>query len=190
MLRHGHGRPGIDQRGVSLVEIGIVLLIIAIVVAMGIPSFSEYLQNTQVRTATESIMSGLQTARNEAVRRNAPVTFALTAPDTAGGTGWTVALARTGEVVKSAAAGEGSRTAIVRPGPADAFSITFTGLGRTPDPPNDINPDGSSLLTQLDIVSSVLPAAEARNLRIVIAPGGNMRMCDPKVTDATDPRAC
>jgi type IV fimbrial biogenesis protein FimT len=190
MLRHGAGRPGIAQRGVSLVEIGIVLLIIAIVVAMGIPSFSEYLQNAQVRTATESIMTGLQTARNEAVRRNAPVTFALTAPTVAGGTGWTVALARTGEVVKSAAAGEGSRTAIVNPTPADAFSVTFTGLGRTPDPPNNINPDGSTLLAQIDIDSTVLAADVSRNLRILIAPGGNMRMCDPNVADATDPRAC
>ena len=173
------------------VAVGLItIVIIAILVATGIPSFTEWLQNAQIRTATESIMSGLQAARTEAVRRNSNAVFTLTNPAAVGGTGWTVTLASTGEVLRSAAAGEGSRTAIVTPTTNDAYAITFTGLGRTPDPPNDMNADGSALLTQIDADSSVLPAAESRNLRILISAGGQMRMCDPTVVDATDPRAC
>jgi type IV fimbrial biogenesis protein FimT len=190
VLRDRGGLAATFQRGFSLTEVAITIVIIAILVATGIPSFTEWLQNAQIRTATESIMSGLQAARTEAVRRNANAVFTLTNPATVGGTGWTVSLASTGEVLRSAAAGEGSRTAIVTPTPVDAYSVTFTGLGRTPDPPNDINADGSTLLTQIDADSSVLPAAESRNLRILISAGGQMRMCDPTVAAGTDPRAC
>ena len=45
--------------------------VLGIMLALGLPSFVETIQNMQVRTAAESILDGLQIARSEAVRRNA-----------------------------------------------------------------------------------------------------------------------
>lgn len=178
------------QAGASLIETIIAIVVLAILVAMGVPSFTEWLNNAQIRTAAESVLSGLQTARNEAVRRNANVQFTLLGPTTIGGTGWVVSIPGTGQQIQAAAAGEGSRTAIVTPTPSDAYAVTFTGYGRTPEPPANLNADGSSLLTRIDFDSSVLPAATSRELRIVITAGGQIRMCDPNISDATNPRAC
>lgn len=178
------------QAGASLIETVIAIVVLAILVAMGVPAFTEWLNNAQIRTAAESVLSGLQTARNEAVRRNANVQFTLLSPTTVGGTGWTVSIPGTGQLIQSAAAGEGSRTAIITPTPGDAYAVTLTGYGRTPEPPANLNADGSSLLTQIDFDSSVLSAADSRELRIVITAGGQIRMCDPNIGDATNPRAC
>ena len=90
--------PHVPQRGVTLIELAIGLSITAIVIAAGVPSFMEWMQNAQVRTAAESLQSGLQLARGEAVRRNLPVIFQLTdslansCAVSTSGTGWVVSL--------------------------------------------------------------------------------------------------
>jgi len=188
MKSHPAFRPA--QRGATLIETVIALVVLGILIVMGAPSLSDWLQNAQIRTGAESLMSGLQTARSEAVRRNTNVQFTLTNPAAAGGTGWSVTLVSTGEVIQSAPDGEGARNAIVTPTPGDAYAITFTGLGRPPSPPANLNADGSTLLTQLDIDSTVLAAADSREMRILLSTGGQIRMCDPNVSDTTDPRAC
>lgn len=65
------------QRGVTLVELLIGLTIVGVLLAMGAPSFSSWVQNTQIRTATEAVLNGLQLARAEAVRRNTLISFQL-----------------------------------------------------------------------------------------------------------------
>ncbi|WIM07091.1 MAG: GspH/FimT family pseudopilin [Candidatus Nitricoxidivorans perseverans] len=175
-------------RGATLIEIAIAIAIVALMIMLGLPSFREWIQNSQIRTAAESVSSGLQTARNEAVRRNANVQFTLTAPGAVGGTGWQIALVNTGEVLQSAPGGEGSGNVTIAPTPVDAVAITFNGYGRTPA--NGLNTDGSSLLTQLDFDSTAIDAADTRELRIVVTTGGQIRMCDPAVTSDGDTRKC
>lgn len=178
------------QRGTSIIEVVISLVVLAVLIALGVPSLTEWIQNAQIRTAAESIMSGLQTARTEAVRRNMNVQLTLTSPATTGGTGWTVTLVNTGETIQFAPDAEGARNAVITPTPGDANAVTFTGLGRMPAPPGNLNADGSPLLTQIDIDSAVMSAADSRDMRILISTGGQIRMCDPNVAEATDPRAC
>jgi type IV fimbrial biogenesis protein FimT len=66
-----------------------------------------------------------------------------------------------------------------------ANTVTFSGLGRA---------IGVAPITQIDIKNPsggvCQPAGPMRCLRINIASGGQMRMCDPIVVDATDPRKC
>lgn len=64
--------------GFSLVELMIGVTIVGILFIMGVPSFKSWIQNTQIRTATEAIQNGLELARAEAVRRNTQVRFQLT----------------------------------------------------------------------------------------------------------------
>jgi len=66
------------QRGFSLIELMIGLVIMGILFTAGAPAFSDWIQNVRIRNSAESILNGLQLARAEAVRRNAPVRFQLT----------------------------------------------------------------------------------------------------------------
>ena len=66
------------QHGVTLVELMVGIAIFGLLSALAVPSYSAWIQNTQIRTAAESIVNGLQLARDEALRRNQSVDFVLT----------------------------------------------------------------------------------------------------------------
>ena len=53
--------------GVSLLELMIVLMIMAIVAALVVPMFGEGVSNTQLRSAARQLAAGLRLARSEAV---------------------------------------------------------------------------------------------------------------------------
>jgi type IV fimbrial biogenesis protein FimT len=66
-----------SQRGFTIVEVMISLVVLGVLIALGAPGFVEWLQNQQIRAAAEATLNGLQVARGEAVRRNSPVRFQL-----------------------------------------------------------------------------------------------------------------
>jgi type IV fimbrial biogenesis protein FimT len=171
------------QSGVSLIEVLVAMAIVAMLISIALPSFNVYIQNTQIRTAAEAILNGLQSTKNEAIRRNA--VHELTIHD---GSAWDICPATDsypcGTPVMSRDQNEGSKKAVVAITPADADTVAFNGLGRVVN-----NSAGTPSMVQIDITNPALPAAEARNMRIIIPPGGAIRMCDPLVA-AGDPRAC
>jgi len=183
-------RRATKEVGVTLVEIIIVIAILVVLMALGMPSFSEWIQNAQIRTGAESVLSGIQLARNEAVKRNSNVEFVLGNPGAQGGTNWTVREAADGTVIQEATAGEGSRNTILTPTPGDATTITFNSLGRLPV--TGLNVDGSSVITRIDVdvPESVLAADKTRDMRITIGAGGQIRLCDPHISTTGDPRSC
>jgi len=65
------------QRGFTLVELMIGIAIVGLSLVMAAPSFSSWIQSTQIRTAAEAVQNGLQLARGEAVRRNTQISFQL-----------------------------------------------------------------------------------------------------------------
>jgi type IV fimbrial biogenesis protein FimT len=66
-----------SQRGFTIIEVMISLVVLGVLIALGAPGFVEWLQNQQIRAAAEATLNGLQVARGEAVRRNSPVRFQL-----------------------------------------------------------------------------------------------------------------
>jgi type IV fimbrial biogenesis protein FimT len=64
-------------RGFTLVELAVALTVLALLMFAVLPSVGVWLRNTQVRNTASSIYSGLQVARNEAIRRNVAVRFSL-----------------------------------------------------------------------------------------------------------------
>lgn len=185
------------QRGFTLVELMIGIVLLAIVLAIGGPSFATWLQNTQIRNMSEALKDGLQLARGEAVRRNARVRFQLVDAVTnscalsTSGANWVVSMddaagacASTNmadaaapaapRIVQTRSASEGSVNAVVA---ADQSSIEFNGLGRVATAPaaniviNVTNPTGGACAAS---------SGPMRCLRVVVTPGGQIRMCDPR----------
>lgn len=63
------------QAGMSLIELMIGIAVFGILLALGVPTFARWTQNSQIRNSAEAIHNGLMLARAEAVRRNTTVRF-------------------------------------------------------------------------------------------------------------------
>ena len=193
----------------SVIELMVGITVVAILFAFAAPSFSTWIQNTQIRTAAEVVQSGLTLARAEAVNRNANVRFQFTSTlDSAcalstTGTNWVVSLddpsglcanpamdsadpnPAAPRIVQTRAGAEGSRNALVV---ADQATIVFNGLGRvTPVPAGDVNIDISNPIG--GACATTTTAAPMRCLRVVVSPAGQVRMCNPAMAN-TDPQGC
>lgn len=196
------------QAGVTIIEMMIALTIMALLVFLALPSMSTWLNNTQIRTAGETLLAGINLARTEALRNNTVVRFQMTTSlDSAcalssTGTSWVVSLADpTGlcdttpsnttapQIIQKKSGSEGGQRAEVT---ANASTIYFNGLGRL------ASPGGATNITTINITNAaggVCRHVDATNgtmrcLRIEISTGGQVKMCDPAVTDTTDPRIC
>jgi len=172
--------------GFTLIELLTVVTVMTIMMFLALPNFNAWLQNTQIRTAGEAILNGLQLVRAEAVRRNVNVELRMDVSS-----GWTALVAGPGgEVIQSRLAGEGSSAALVAITSTDpagldpATTVTFNSLGSVV-----ANADGTKTITEIKIDSPALAAADSRELCILIRAGGTVRMCDPQVA-STDTRSC
>jgi type IV fimbrial biogenesis protein FimT len=184
------------ERGFTLIELMVGIAVISMVLFFMIPSMAAWMQSSQIRSATESIQGALQLARAEAVRRNTPVEMVLTS--VAGGgssTDWVVrcvtssatcpGVAQAETFIQSRAAAEGAPNATITVNPAMS-AIAFTGTGRiSPVPAGNITLNVGHMTAN----SCIADGGEYRCLRLVVAPGGQTRMCDPSLA-APNPRAC
>jgi type IV fimbrial biogenesis protein FimT len=170
---------------VTLIEAMIVIAILAILLGLAGPGLQTWLLNARIRTAAEDTLAGLELARSEAVRRNCTAEFVMGA-----GAGWTVQTGRClngGGLLQTRPPNDGAVGVILTPTPAAATTVTFDALGH-----RTTNDDASATLTQIDIDLSptILPSADSRDLRINVQLNGQIRMCDPNVTNAADSRYC
>jgi type IV fimbrial biogenesis protein FimT len=203
-------------RGVTLIELAVTLVILGLLLMAAMPTMGAWMRNTQVRNTASSMMAGLAQARNEAIRRNAPIRFSLVSLAdsavlsdscalSAGGVSWVVSVrdpaghcsyapsndpatdaadANNPLIVEANAGGVGGRNVVVAARLADASAaagaVTFNGFGRIAD---------AAPIRVIDVNNEAL-GNDFRRLRIEIAAGGAVRLCDMSVTDTTDPRNC
>jgi len=167
--------------GFTLIELMIAIAVLAILLAVGVPSFQTWMLNTRIRTTADAMQNGLQLARAEAVRRNERVRFVLS-----GNTGWIVQTDG-GTQIQARPSAEGSSNVTVTVTPANATTVTFNSLGIVTS-----NTDATASITQLDVdvPTTILAASQSRELRVAITSGGQVRMCDPYFTATGDPRKC
>lgn len=192
------------QRGFTVIEVIIAVTIAGLLLAAALPSASTWIRNTKIRTAAESISNGLHQARNEAVRRNQPVGFYLVS-DAAGATQLsdTCALSATssGWVVSPSspatrcATDQGNNTIIaLRPQGDTSSGLSVDAEDSTGTAATAVVFNGYGQISNGSPVSCVKlsnPAdSNTRRLNIAIFPGGQVRMCDPGVSDTNDPRYC
>ncbi|HSC62570.1 MAG TPA: GspH/FimT family pseudopilin [Caldimonas sp.] len=76
------------QRGLTLLELAIVVAIVAIVAAAAVPSFSALIEARRLDSAATRLAADVQLARSEAIARNRPLRLSLLAG--AGATCWIV----------------------------------------------------------------------------------------------------
>lgn len=83
---HQHAR----QSGVTLIEILVVIAIAAILASLAGPSFSAFINRTRQDSAVSQLVSDLNRARNEAIKRNTSAILCVRGSDTACGntTNW------------------------------------------------------------------------------------------------------
>lgn len=165
------------QLGFSLIEAMIVVSIIMILALSGIPSYQNWVRNTQIRTAAESIQSGIQKARSESIMRNTPVSFTLGANSS-----WSVqcVLAAQCGVIQSRSNNDGSSSKIIT-NPTSG-SVVFNNLGIK-------STTVSGQLSQVTVDYNGMASSDSRDLQINLGGGGNVRVCDPNAS-SSDPRKC
>ena len=196
----------LQQSGFSLIELLIGIVIVGILFSLGLPSFNQWSTNSKIRNWAESIQSGLQIARSQALTLNATTRFQLVDSLTSScatsitGTNWIVssnditASAQKCDqaipdpnMIQGAAAEYAGAIATI----GDDAVVCFNGLGQI-----DRTTAGCALTnTAAKFAVSAASATcvdhggEARCLQ-VCAGGGTVKMCDPAVGDNTDPRYC
>lgn len=169
-----------QQKGFTLIELVVTMVVLVAVSTIAIPAFQTSIGNAQIRTVAESIRAGLQQARAEAIKRNARVKFTLQTNSAwqigcvTEATGCPAVIAK-----KAATEGTSSNTTVS----VDSDTAVFSSFG-TRDPASAVG------LTVVNITNSQVSSDEQRALRVVLAAGGNSRVCDPLVKEAGDSRAC
>jgi len=196
------------QRGFTLIELVVTMAVLALLLLAAVPSMGRWLDNTRIRNVSDSLQGGLQLARAEAIRRNQNVTFwlvelndpALLSADctlSSRSGSWVVSVYSPARHCADApstdsspmlvsgrpvgdAGGNVAVAAVQGDGSSPASSVSFDGFGRVTN---------ADAIEQIDIAGPN-PDANYRNLRIAVSSAGLVRMCDPRVSLATDPRRC
>lgn len=123
-------------RGFTLVELMTVVSVVAVLVGICAPSFSEFLGTQQAKGLTYDLTADLILARNEALKRNASVALAR------GGSGW-----HQGWTMSAVASGE-------RLGQRNSSSLAVTVSGAPASITFDVNGRVASPLTAVRITVS------------------------------------
>jgi type IV fimbrial biogenesis protein FimT len=189
------------QRGFTIIEAVITITVAGLLVAAALPSAGAWIRNSRIRTAAESISNGLQQARNEAVRRNQNVSFFLVSDAdpvsmtdacalSSTSSGWVISI---GSPAGRCATDRDAFIA-VRPAGDGASGLSVAALDNAAGAATTVTFNGFGQISNGTAISCVkvrnTNANDSRPLLIAVNPGGQVRMCDPAVTDANDPRRC
>lgn len=207
--------PDAPRRGLTLIELMVALVVLGGLLVLAMPSVGQWLRNIQIRNAGESIISGLQQARSEAVRRNQNVIFSLVT-SSSGNAGlldsscalssssasWVVSLSSPAGACNTAPSAAVTATTAAPQliakhasgdGSANVSLAVRAADCSTAAATTQVTFNGFGRLanaTSLRCLHLSHSNAGTRPLRVLIGTNGSTRLCDPAVTATDDPRRC
>lgn len=193
--------------GFTLIEALVGVAILGILLAMGLPAFSNAMENSRLRASASAFHAAAQFARSEAIKRNSSVEVILTTAAPTAGNKDTVALVSTltgpNWIVRAQDPGAatftflqgraghegGSNATIVVTGSnaaGAATKVAFDGMGGT-------NPAGAvtfSFASTSGACANASGVGPIRCLDVRVSTTGQTRLCDPTIITAGDSRGC
>lgn len=165
-------------RGFTLVELVVTVAVLAIVIGIGVPQFNRIMHANRLTASANELVAALQTAKMEAIRRNARVVLCpTTTAASCSGSDWSrVAVFVDANANGSLDAGETlvqdvvvnkTGTGIAVTGTANVFRFGADGRVRV----------GGGNSGSVSVVSSRLPASN--NTRRVQVAGSRINVCNP-----------
>jgi type IV fimbrial biogenesis protein FimT len=205
--------------GFGLIELMVGIAVLAVLTMLAVPSFSDWMRSTRLRSAAESLRSDLQAARAEAIRTNAGtrLQFVTTLDDHCAlspvGTYWVVNaglstspagacgnslsatvspyLVRKSPIVSSTAADLVLSVSSTASGNAAPPALGFSPLGLMAATTDPATDLGTVTVTLTSSTGTCVAAGGAvRCLNVIVSPAGDARICDPARSGATDPMTC
>ncbi len=173
--------------GFSLIELMIVLSVLSILFAVGMPAFGRLLHDVDIRSSAEGLRAGLQKARTEAVTRNALIRISFS--DVSGRPAWTLGCVSSSlrcpatissysvnadTQIRWGAARSDDQIALntaLAAGNRLPSGITFNALGTAP------GVEGNADVSRIDVTHAI--NEQARRLVLMITAAGAIRLCDP-----------
>ena len=191
-------------RGLTLLELMVVIAIIAIVSAYAMPGLRTWSLNAQLRTTTANLQVALKEAQAEANRSFRQVVFFRTTATTctgteqsnAAGTRWVIKVlplvsTDTATVAKCGTLTEASPLVSI----AGPTAVCFSSAGRPTALTATVTGVGAACTTGTNsqIIYGVSPAtttSNAKSLQVWLNLGGAVRACDPKRLSTDAPDGC
>lgn len=200
VLKKSHAGPVTRLRrcaGINLIETMVTLSIAAIVLTIAIPAFSDWISNASVRSSAETLQAALQSARAEAVLRNATVRLTLNNED--GLPSWSFGCTRVSAQCPSlirqqeVSSDSPARIGIVVSDPAaDLATELAKPLTVGNGLPAGVSFDALGAVSAATVATDIaridilhISSATARRLVILIGSGGMIRLCDPASSTQT-----
>lgn len=202
-----NGKPA-RAAGFTLIELLVGLTLMALLLTLAAPNLSQWLTNARIRTTAEALVSDLQFAKSEAVRRNTLVRFQLvdsldascsltpTSPhwvinldpgfdrDAVAGRCDHAASDTVAPFILRTRVGAEGGSETLRVAAAGAGTFLFNGLGL----PVRLNA-GTFDISAPAAGACAADGGELNCLRVVVAAAGQVRICNPRYA-RPDTRAC
>lgn len=179
-------QPLTQRAGFTLIELMVTIAVLAVILAIGIPSFSAIIQRNRLTTAANELVGTFQTAKMEAIRRNSRVVICPTTTGLAcsGADNWSRVVVFVDANSNGAADGTTAEPVVrdvqvIRSGTSVTAQLGSTSAIR-------FGADGRARVGAavvqgaVSIVSTKLPAAEAT--RRVQVSAGRVSVCNPSGT--------
>jgi type IV fimbrial biogenesis protein FimT len=191
----GHVPASRPAQGFNLVELMVSIGIFSIVMFWAAPSFGVWTKNARIRSVAEALQNDLRVAKVAALSQDRSVSLVLIAEDpvaanvgaatVTSSTRWLVRRnadpLSAADFLRGFSNAAGGAEVRVTPVAGSGGEVRFTSLGRLV----------TGATVGFDIVSTQTNDTNLRPLRVLVSPGGNVRMCDPDARLGTnDSRKC
>jgi type IV fimbrial biogenesis protein FimT len=199
-------------RGFSFIELMVVIAVIGVMLALGVPGIASWAGDARLRSVAESFTNGVRLAQATAIARSRVAVFAVTGANPAynatpavDGTNWMVLLdplsssEPMGATYLIQSSTEARQHGVSVNSNSNAM-VCFNSFGQqtanlTASLPSAsvtcATPGGSTGLDTSPTVFELSRTGSSRRYQVLVYPGGRVRMCDKaKTLSTTNPDGC